>query len=35
VSPDYSRDRAYQALDRISLPGGFCRRDIGWRALGA
>ncbi len=25
--------RAYQALDRIDWPGGFCRRDIGWRAL--
>jgi phosphoribosylamine--glycine ligase len=28
-----ARDRAYQALDAIRLPGGFCRRDIGWRAL--
>jgi phosphoribosylamine--glycine ligase len=28
-----ARDLAYQALDRIRLPGGFCRRDIGWRAL--
>ncbi len=26
--------RAYQALDLIEWPGGFCRRDIGWRALG-
>ncbi len=26
--------RAYRALDRIEWPGGFCRRDIGWRALG-
>ncbi|MFT3672591.1 phosphoribosylamine--glycine ligase [Aestuariivirga sp.] len=25
--------RAYAAVDRISFPGGFCRRDIGWRAL--
>lgn len=25
--------RAYEALDRIDWPGGFCRRDIGWRAL--
>ena len=32
---EVARDRAYQALDRINLPGGFCRRDIGWRALGA
>ena len=26
--------RAYQAVDRIDWPEGFCRRDIGWRALG-
>ena len=26
-------DRAYAAVDRIDWPGGFCRRDIGWRAL--
>jgi len=26
--------RAYQAIDRINWPGGFCRRDIGWRATG-
>jgi phosphoribosylamine--glycine ligase len=25
--------RAYAAVDRIDWPGGFCRRDIGWRAL--
>jgi phosphoribosylamine--glycine ligase len=25
--------RAYQAVDRIRWPDGFCRRDIGWRAL--
>lgn len=25
--------RAYAAIDRITLPGGFCRRDIGWRDL--
>jgi phosphoribosylamine--glycine ligase len=25
--------RAYQAVDRIRWPGGFCRRDIGWRAV--
>ncbi|MEE3626613.1 phosphoribosylamine--glycine ligase [Nitrospirillum sp. BR 11752] len=24
---------AYQAVDRIRWPEGFCRRDIGWRAL--
>jgi len=26
--------RAYEAVDRIDWPEGFCRRDIGWRALG-
>jgi phosphoribosylamine---glycine ligase len=26
--------RAYQAIDRINWPDGFCRRDIGWRAVG-
>jgi phosphoribosylamine--glycine ligase len=25
--------RAYQAIGRIDWPGGFCRRDIGWRAI--
>lgn len=25
--------RAYAAIDRIDWPQGFCRRDIGWRAL--
>jgi len=25
--------RAYQAVDRIRWPQGFCRRDIAWRAL--
>jgi phosphoribosylamine--glycine ligase len=24
---------AYEAVDRIDWPGGFCRRDIGWRAI--
>ena len=27
--------RAYQAVDTIDWPGGFCRRDIGWRAVKA
>jgi phosphoribosylamine--glycine ligase len=26
--------RAYRAVDAIDWPGGFCRRDIGWRAVG-
>ena len=25
--------RAYEAVDRIDWPEGFCRRDIGWRAI--
>ncbi len=25
--------RAYRAVDRIDWPHGFCRRDIGWRAV--
>jgi phosphoribosylamine--glycine ligase len=29
-----ARTRAYAAVDRIDWPQGFCRRDIGWRALG-
>ncbi|WP_210526977.1 phosphoribosylamine--glycine ligase [Rubellimicrobium arenae] len=29
-----ARDRAYAMVDRIEAPGLFCRRDIGWRALG-
>lgn len=28
-----ARDLAYEMVDRIDWPGGFCRRDIGWRAL--
>ena len=28
-----ARDRAYAAIDKIDWPGGFCRSDIGWRAL--
>jgi phosphoribosylamine--glycine ligase len=27
--------RAYQAVDRIQWPEGFCRRDIGWQAIEA
>ena len=26
--------KAYQAVERIDWPGGFYRRDIGWRAVG-
>ena len=28
-----ARALAYGALDDVAWPGGFCRRDIGWRAL--
>jgi phosphoribosylamine--glycine ligase len=28
-----ARERAYAVIDRIDWPQGFCRRDIGWRAL--
>jgi phosphoribosylamine--glycine ligase len=28
-----ARQRAYRAVDLIDWPEGFCRRDIGWRAL--
>jgi phosphoribosylamine--glycine ligase len=28
-----ARDRAYAAVRRIDWPGGFCRTDIGWRAV--
>lgn len=28
-----ARARAYALVERIDWPGGFCRRDIGWRGL--
>ncbi len=28
-----ARERAYAAIKKIDWPGGFCRSDIGWRAL--
>jgi phosphoribosylamine--glycine ligase len=28
-----AQGRAYEAVDRIDWPQGFCRRDIGWRAV--
>ncbi len=28
-----AKARAYRAVDRIDWPDGFCRRDIGWRAV--
>ncbi len=29
-----ARTRAYAMVDALDWPGGFCRRDIGWRVLG-
>jgi phosphoribosylamine--glycine ligase len=29
-----AQGRAYEAIDKIDWPEGFCRRDIGWRAVG-
>jgi phosphoribosylamine--glycine ligase len=29
-----AQSRAYRAVDLIDWPEGFCRRDIGWRAVG-
>ncbi len=28
-----AQERAYRAVDTIDWPEGFCRRDIGWRAI--
>jgi phosphoribosylamine--glycine ligase len=28
-----AQSRAYQAVDRVRWPEGFCRRDIGWQAV--
>ena len=28
-----AQKRAYEAVDKIDWPEGFCRRDIGWRAI--
>ena len=28
-----AQTRAYEAIAKIDWPGGFCRRDIGWRAV--
>jgi phosphoribosylamine---glycine ligase len=28
-----AQDQAYKAVDKIDWEGGFCRRDIGWRAV--
>ena len=28
-----AQSKAYKAVDKIDWPNGFCRRDIGWRAI--
>ena len=28
-----AQTRAYQAVDKIDWTEGFCRKDIGWRAI--
>ncbi len=28
-----AQQKAYAAVDQIDFPDGFCRRDIGWRAV--
>jgi phosphoribosylamine--glycine ligase len=33
ASVKQAQERAYQAVGRIRWPEGFCRRDIGWRAI--
>ncbi len=33
ASAGEAQKRAYEAVDRIDWPEGFCRRDIGWRAV--
>lgn len=31
---EQAQKRAYEAVAKIDWPGGFCRKDIGWRAIG-
>ncbi|KAK4491269.1 hypothetical protein RD792_002005 [Penstemon davidsonii] len=33
VDLEEARDRAYEGVEQVKWPGGFYRRDIGWRAL--
>jgi phosphoribosylamine---glycine ligase len=28
-----AQSRAYHAVDQVTFPSGFCRRDIGWREV--
>jgi phosphoribosylamine---glycine ligase len=32
-TPRDAQIKAYEAVDKIDWPEGFCRRDIGWRAV--
>ncbi len=32
---EQAQNKAYQGVDQIDWPDGFCRRDIGWRAIAA
>ncbi len=33
ANPKEAQQNAYAAVDKIDWPEGFCRRDIGWRAI--
>jgi phosphoribosylamine---glycine ligase len=33
ATPKEAQQNAYAAVDKINWPEGFCRRDIGWRAI--
>jgi phosphoribosylamine---glycine ligase len=33
ATPNEAQQKAYAAVDKIDWPEGFCRRDIGWRAV--
>jgi phosphoribosylamine---glycine ligase len=33
TTPKEAQEKAYAAVDKIDWPEGFCRRDIGWRAV--
>ena len=33
VKPEEARNRAYAMVELLDWPEGFCRGDIGWRAL--
>ncbi|MDX7949814.1 phosphoribosylamine--glycine ligase [Lichenihabitans sp. Uapishka_5] len=33
ATAEQAQARAYAAVDAVDWPGGFCRRDIGWRAI--